>query len=65
MTAQDFIDTQKRLGLTRAEFCRMLGISPNSGTAYAKGRADIPETVALASAALLHGIPAVGAAPKH
>ena len=52
MTAEDFVELEHRLGLSRAEFCRKLGIAPNSGTAYALGRKPIPRTVALACIAL-------------
>lgn len=60
MTPTDFIATHQRLGMSRAAFCRALGISLNAGTAYAKGRSPIPRVVALAAAALLYGLPPVG-----
>ena len=60
MTADDFIAVQRRLGVTRAELCRRLGLAPNTGTAYARGRRHIPLTVALACAAVLHGLPPIG-----
>jgi hypothetical protein len=60
MTANDFNAAQKRLGVSRAEFCRRIGIAPNTGTAYALERKPIPITVALACAALLYGLPPVG-----
>lgn len=59
MTAQDFEAVHHRLGISRAELCRRLGLSLNSGTAYAKGRAEIPPYIALACAALLAGLPPV------
>ena len=56
MTAADFIDRYRRLGIIPAELCRQIGIAPNSGTAYALGRKQIPRTVALACAAVDLGI---------
>lgn len=50
MTAADFTALQARLGISRAELCRRLGIAPNSGTAYALGRQTIPPRVQLACA---------------
>ncbi len=56
MNAAEFIAIHQRLGVSRAEFCRLIGIAPNSGTAYAMGRKPIPYTVALACAAVALGI---------
>lgn len=42
MTADDFNNLQASLGISRAELCRRLGLAPNTGTAYALGRKDIP-----------------------
>lgn len=56
MTAADFTALHQRLGISRAELCRRLGIAPNSGTAYAAGRKPIPRTVALACTALALGV---------
>jgi hypothetical protein len=56
MTAADFIALHQRLGISRGELCRRIGIAPNSGTAYALGRKPIPLTVALACAAVEAGI---------
>jgi hypothetical protein len=50
MTAADFIALHQRLGISRGELCRRIGIAPNSGTAYALERKPIPLTVALACA---------------
>jgi len=55
MTAADFIDLHQRLGISRGELCRRIGIAPNSGTAYALGRKPIPLTVALACAQIEQG----------
>lgn len=57
MTANDFTEFHKRLGISRAELCRRLGISANTGTAYALGRANIPLSVSLACAALAFNLP--------
>lgn len=56
MSPDDFAALHQRLGISRGELCRRIGIAPNSGTAYAHGRAEIPLTVALACAALEAGI---------
>ena len=56
MTPADFIALHQRLGISRAELCRLIGIAPNSGTAYAMGRKQIPRTVALACAAVALGV---------
>lgn len=61
MTASDFIALQQRLGISRGELCRRIGIAPNSGTAYALGRKPIPLTVALACAAVAFNLPPYGA----
>ena len=50
MTSAEFTALQARLGISRGELCRRIGIAPNSGTAYALGRKPIPLTVALACA---------------
>lgn len=48
--------TQQRLGISRAELCRRLGLSPNAATKYALGRQDVPRYVILACLALEHGL---------
>lgn len=63
MTAADFEAAIAQLGISRAELCRRLGLSLNTGTAYAKGRAEIPPYIALAIAALVAGLPPYGRAP--
>ena len=60
MTHSDFLATRQRLGMSRAAFCRALGLSQNAGTAYEHGRKRIPRYIALACAALLYGLPPVG-----
>jgi hypothetical protein len=61
MTGAEFTALHTRLGISRAELCRRIGIAPNSGTAYALERQPIPLTVALACAALAFGLPPYGA----
>lgn len=61
MTADDFNALQTRLGISRAELCRQIGIAPNTGTRYASGAFQIPLTVALACAALEAGLAPMGA----
>ncbi len=56
MTSAEFTTSHEQLGLSRAAFCREIGISLNSGTAYAKGRYPVPLTVSLAVAALMRGL---------
>jgi len=62
MTAEEFIAMQERLGISRAELCRRLGLAPNTGTAYASGRTAIPITVALACSAIAANLKPYGAA---
>lgn len=56
MTPQQFTGLHQRLGISRAELCRRIGIAPNTGTAYAAGRTSIPRTVALACLAVENGL---------
>ena len=56
MTAAEFNAAQERLGISRREFARRIGIAPNSATSYSLGRKPIPLTVALAIAAVEAGI---------
>jgi DNA-binding XRE family transcriptional regulator len=58
MTNDEFKAVHEKLGITRADLCRKIGISPNSGTAYALGRKPVPLTVALACKAVLEGLTA-------
>jgi transcriptional regulator with XRE-family HTH domain len=50
MKSSEFIEVAVRLGISRAELARRVGIAPNSATAYALGRKPVPLTVALACA---------------
>jgi DNA-binding XRE family transcriptional regulator len=56
MTDTEFNTASKHLGISRAAFCRLIGISLNTGTAYSKGRYPVPLTVALAIAAVMRGL---------
>lgn len=63
MTPTDFKSWRARLGLTKAEAARLLGLAPNTVAAYEFGRAAIPRHVALACAALAYGLPPIGEPP--
>lgn len=56
MTSDEFNAAIKRLGLTKGEFARRIGISVNSTTTYAMGRAPAPRTVELAIRAVEAGL---------
>lgn len=56
MTADEFNALPDKLGISRAELARRIGIAPNSATAYAGGRKPVPLTVALACAAIAAGL---------
>jgi transcriptional regulator with XRE-family HTH domain len=56
MTPNDFIKTHERLGISRAELCLRLGLSPNAATGYALGRKRIPRYIVLACLALEAGL---------
>lgn len=50
--------TQQRLGISRRELCRRLGLSHQAGIDYAMERKEAPRYVILACLALEHGIEA-------
>ena len=56
MTAAEFAATPERMGISRRELCRRLGISKRTGDAYALGRSQVPRVVELAILALHHGL---------
>lgn len=56
MTPTDLTNWRNTLGISRAEACRRLGISPNYWTKLQEGRVPIPRYIALACAALVRGI---------
>lgn len=60
MTGQEFDDVAAALTISRAELIRRLGLAKNTGNAYALGRSQIPTSVRLACAALLHGLKPAG-----
>ncbi len=57
MTPASFLAWRKRLGLTKIEAARRLGVGRNTILAYETGKATIPLYVALACAALAFGLP--------
>ena len=56
MTAAEFAATPDKMGISRRELCRRLGISRRAGDAYALGRSEVPRVVELAILALHHGL---------
>lgn len=56
MTQDEFAAVPARLGISRRELCRQLGISKRTGDAYAAGRSAVPRVVQLAILALEHGL---------
>ena len=56
MTAADFADWRKRMGLNRLKAAEALGVSRNMPARYEAGVSPIPLTVALACAALVRGV---------
>lgn len=64
MTPDDFIQWRKSRGLTGAAASRILGIAPNTVTAYEKGRAEIPRHIALACAAVAFDLPPWRSTPE-
>lgn len=56
MTSEEFKAAPGQLGISRRELCRRLEIARKSADAYALGRAPVPKVVALAIAALKHGL---------
>jgi transcriptional regulator with XRE-family HTH domain len=60
MSPQDFIAWRKALGMRSAEAARRLGVSPNTVTAYEKGRSEIPLYISLACSAIALSVPPWG-----
>ena len=56
MTARTFAQIPAKMGISRRELCRRLGIAKSTGDKYADGRSDVPKVVALAIAALQAGL---------
>lgn len=64
MSPEEFSAYAKRLGPSRLKFCEKIGIGERTGDEYALGRRPVPLTVALAIAALNHGLEPAGAEKK-
>ena len=60
MTPTDYTAARQRLGLSRAAFARELGLAYKTALSYEAGKHPVPRYVALAVAALCHGLPPMG-----
>lgn len=60
MTPTEFTAWRERLGYNKAEAARVLEIGPNQPRHYESGSAPIPRHIALACAAIAHGLPPIG-----
>jgi len=60
MTATDFIEWRKRLGLNRVQAAEALGMGRNQPKRYEDGTVEIPRYVALACAAIAYGLSPIG-----
>lgn len=60
MTAAELIELRKRFHWTQAEAARKLGCSTRSIVNWEQGLAHIPESIALAAAAVVMNIPPYG-----
>jgi transcriptional regulator with XRE-family HTH domain len=58
-SAQSLLAWRKRLKLRQIEAARALGISPNALRTYETGERPVPLYVALACAAIAHGLPPI------
>ena len=59
MTSTEFREWRERLGLNRVEAATALGMGRNQPQRYEDGQ-EIPLYIALACAALAHGLPPIG-----
>jgi DNA-binding XRE family transcriptional regulator len=59
MAPTSFAAWRERLGLSKTDAALKLGLSRNAIIKYENGESDIPEHVALACAAIAHGLPAI------
>lgn len=59
MTAADFIFWRTQLGLSRSQVAEALGVGINQPKRYEEGQ-KIPRYIALACAAVAHGVPPIG-----
>ena len=57
MTPESLLAWRERLKLSRTEAARRLGLARNTYRAYEAGKRPVPETVALACAAIAYGLP--------
>jgi len=57
MTATSLRAWRKRLGLSQRDAAEALGVSLRQYSDYERGIAEVPQTVALACAALAYGLP--------
>lgn len=60
MTGKEFIEWRTSMHLNRIEAAALLGMSRNSVTAYENDAVRIPNYIALACAALSHGLAPLG-----
>lgn len=60
MKAEEFKAWRERMGLKKIEAAEALGISRNMPQRYEDGLAPIPRYIALACAAVAHGLPPIG-----
>ena len=56
MTAEEFTAAPARLGISRRELCRRLGISKRTGDAYASGKSQVPRLVRMGIYVIEHGL---------
>jgi len=56
MTGADFVRVAATLGISVRQLSIRLGLSDNTGRAYAAGRATIPLYIAFACAAVVRGL---------
>ena len=59
MTPASFASWRARLGLTKSAAALRLGVSRNSIINYERGSMPIPLHIALACAAIAHGLPPI------
>jgi len=57
LTAQELIEFRQRHGMTQTELAKALGCSLRSITNWEKEKQAIPDSIALAAAAVAFGLP--------
>jgi DNA-binding transcriptional regulator YiaG len=60
MTGQDLTRWRERLHLSKTDAAARLGTHRNCLSDWEAGRRDVPHYIALACAAIAHGIPPIG-----